>query len=44
MCPAHLLHDARYAIEDGDTVFAPGFRQSLLRAVTIGLPARRAEG
>jgi transposase len=36
MCLAHLLRDARYAEEDGDTVFAPGFRRLLLRAVAIG--------
>ncbi len=36
MCLAHLLRDANYAIEDGDTVFAPGFRQLLLRAMAIG--------
>jgi transposase len=36
MCLAHLLRDAKYAIEDGDTVFAPGFRQLLLRTVAIG--------
>jgi transposase len=36
MCLAHLLRDAKYAIDDGDTVFAPGFRQLLLRAVAIG--------
>lgn len=36
MCLAHLLRDAKYAIEDGDTAFAPGFRQLLLRAVAIG--------
>jgi transposase len=36
MCLAHLLRDAKYAIEDGDTVFAPGFRSLLLRAVAIG--------
>jgi transposase len=30
------LRNATYAIEDGDTVFAPGFRHLLLRAVTIG--------
>jgi hypothetical protein len=33
---AHLLRDAAYATEDGDTVFAPGFRRLLLRAVAIG--------
>ena len=32
MCLAHLLRDAKYAIEDGDTTFAPGFRQLPLRA------------
>jgi transposase len=36
MCVAHLLRDATYAVEDGDTVFAPGFRQLLLRATAIG--------
>ena len=36
MCLAHLLRDAKYAIEDGDTVFAPGLRQLLLRAAAIG--------
>ena len=36
MCLAHLLRDANYAIEDGDTIFAPGFRQVLLRAMAIG--------
>jgi len=36
MCLAHLLRDAKYAIEEGCTVFAPGFRLLLLRAVAIG--------
>jgi transposase len=36
MCLAHLLRDAKYAIEAGDTGFAPGFRLLLLRAVAIG--------
>ncbi len=36
MCLAHLLRDATYAIEEGDTGFAPGFRLLLLRAVAIG--------
>ena len=36
MCLAHLLRDTNYAIEDGDTIFAPGFRQLLLRAMAIG--------
>ncbi len=36
ICLAHLLRDTKYAIEAGDTVFAPGFRRVLLRAVAIG--------
>lgn len=36
MCLAHLLRDAKYAIEEGDATFAPGFRLLLLRAVAIG--------
>jgi transposase len=36
MCLAHLLRDAKYAIEEGDTMFAPGFRLLLLRAAAIG--------
>ena len=36
MCLAHLLRDTKYAIEAGDSVFAPGFRLLLLRAVAIG--------
>lgn len=36
MCLAHLLRDAAFAIEDGDTEFAPGFRRLLLRSVAIG--------
>jgi len=36
MCLAHLLRDANYAIEEGDAVFAPGFRLLLLRAMAIG--------
>ena len=36
MCLAHLLRDAKYAIEEGCVVFAPGFRMLLLRAVAIG--------
>jgi len=36
MCLAHLLRDAKYAIEAGDAVFAPGFRLLLLRAMAIG--------
>jgi transposase len=36
MCLAHLLRDAKYAIEEGDLGFALGFRFLLLRAVAIG--------
>ena len=36
ICLAHLLRDAKYAIEEGDTLFAAGFRWLLLRAVAIG--------
>jgi len=36
ICLAHLLRDTKYAIEAGDTVFAPGLRRVLLRAVAIG--------
>ena len=36
MCLAHLLHDATYAAEAGDTGFAPGFRRLLCQAVAIG--------
>ena len=36
VCLAHLLRDARYAIEEGDPVFAPGLRLLLMRAVAIG--------
>ena len=36
MCLAHLLRDAKYAIEEGCALFAPGFRLLLLRAVAIG--------
>ena len=36
VCLAHLLRDAQYAIDSGDTGFAPGFKRVLLRAVSIG--------
>jgi transposase len=36
VCLAHLLRDAKYAIEDGDTSFSAPFRRLLLRAVAIG--------
>ena len=36
ICLAHLLRDAQYAIDDGDTDFAVAFKALLLRAVAIG--------
>ena len=36
VCLAHLLRDAQYAIDAGDTVFAPGFKFLLKRACAIG--------
>jgi transposase len=36
ICLAHVLRDTNYAIEAGDTVFAPGFRLLLLRAMAVG--------
>jgi transposase len=36
ICLAHLLRDAQYAIDEGDRIFAPGFKALLLRAVVIG--------
>jgi transposase len=36
MCLAHLLRDATYAAEAGDTGFAPGFRRLLCQAMAIG--------
>jgi len=36
VCLAHLLRDAQYAIEDGDTTFSAPFRLLLLRAMAIG--------
>ena len=36
VCLAHLLRDAKYAIECGDTAFSAPFRKLLLRAVAIG--------
>ena len=35
-CLAHLIRDAQYAIDAGDTVFAPGFKAFLKRARAIG--------
>jgi transposase len=36
VCLAHLLRDAAYAIECGDTAFSAPFRLLLLRAIAIG--------
>ena len=36
VCLAHLIRDAKYAIENGDTVFSAPFRLLLLRAMAIG--------
>src|SRR6516164_10396838 len=35
-CLAHLIRDAQYAIDAGDTVFAPPFKKFLERACEIG--------
>jgi transposase len=36
VCLAHLLRDAKYAVECGDTAFSAPFRLLLLRAIAIG--------
>jgi transposase len=36
VCLAHLVRDAQYAIDAGDTVFAPPFQDLLQRALAIG--------
>ena len=41
VCLAHLIRDAKYAIENGDTAFSAPFRLLLLRAMAIG---RRRDG
>jgi transposase len=40
-CLAHLIRDAQYAIDHGDTIFAPGFKALLQDACAIG--RRRAD-
>ncbi len=35
-CLAHLIRDAQYAIDAGDSVFAPGFKALLKKACAIG--------
>jgi transposase len=41
ICLAHLLRDAQYAIDEGDSIFAPPFKALLKRAAAIG---RRRDG
>lgn len=41
VCLAHLLRDAAYAVECGDTAFSAPFRLLLLRAVAIGRRRQR---
>jgi transposase len=36
VCLAHLLRDARYAVECGDLAFSAAFKRLLLRALAIG--------
>ena len=36
VCLAHLLRDARYAVECGDAAFSAQFKRLLLRAISIG--------
>jgi transposase len=36
VCLAHLLRDAKYAVECGDTAFSGPFRRLLLRAIATG--------
>jgi hypothetical protein len=36
ICQAHLLRDARYAVETGDIAFSAAFKRLLLRAIAIG--------
>ena len=36
VCLAHLIRDVQYAIDAGDSAFAPGLRKLLRRACKIG--------
>jgi hypothetical protein len=36
ICLSHLIRDAQYAIDDGDSVFAPKFKGFLKRCCEIG--------
>jgi transposase len=44
VCLAHLLRDAKYAIECGDTAFSAPFRWLLLRATEHAREASRSDG
>ena len=44
MCLAHLLRDAQFAIDCGDTAFAAPLRRLPLRAITIGRPRDTLKG
>jgi transposase len=35
-CLAHLIRDAQYAVDHGDTIFAPGFKALLKDACAVG--------
>ena len=37
-CLAHLIRDAQYAIDHGDTIFAPDFKALLKAACAVGRP------
>jgi transposase len=41
ICLAHQLRDCTFAVDAGDTIFAPAVKQVLLRAIAIG---RRRDG
>jgi transposase len=41
VCLAHLIRDVQYAIEAGDSIFAPGLRHLLGRACRIGRQRER---
>jgi transposase len=43
VCLAHLLRDARYGVECGDTEFSAPFKRLLLRAIAIGRRRERLQ-
>ncbi len=43
VCLAHLLRDARYAVDCGDTAFSAPFKRLLLRAIAIGRRRERLQ-